>query len=267
MTATGSIRKMRTTLTSPVTYELPVGEAAVPVNELLGKTLRLEFLGTISCVACGRSIKKSFSQGYCYPCFRDLPETDGCIVRPETCHFAQGTCRDAAWGEANCMRPHTVYLANSSGLKVGITRGLDPTARWIDQGASAGLAIRAVATRLESGLVEVAMKEFVADRTDWRRMLRGAPEPIDLPARRDEIMGRFEEAHPGEPIFGTALPDAAPVAIEYPVLEYPEKIRSHNLDKEALLEGTLLGIKGQYLIFDRAVINIRKYGGYHLQVG
>ncbi len=267
MTASGSIRKMHTALGSPVSYALPVGEETVPMNDALGKTLRLEFLGAISCIACGRAIKKSFAQGYCYPCFRDLPETDGCIVRPETCHFAAGTCRDATWGEAHCMRPHTVYLANSSGLKVGITRGLDPVSRWIDQGASEGLAIRRVATRLESGLVEVRFKEFVADKTDWRRMLRGVPAPIDLGARRDELLGRFEEAHPDEPLPGAPCPDALPLAIEYPVLEYPEKIRSHNLDKEALLEGTLLGIKGQYLIFDCAVINMRKYAGYHLTVG
>jgi hypothetical protein len=30
------------------------------------------------------------------------------------------------------------------------------------------------------------------------------------------------------------------------------------------IEGTLMGIKGQYLIFDTGVINIRKYAGYHL---
>ncbi len=223
MTITGSIRKMRSTLASPVSYELPVGDEAVPMNERLGQTLRLEFQGAISCVACGRSIKKSFSQGYCYPCFRDLPETDGCIVKPETCHFAKGTCRDASWGETHCMRPHTVYLANSSGLKVGITRGLDPTSRWIDQGASAGLAIRQVATRLESGLVEIALKEFVSDKTDWRRMLRGAPDPLDLPAQRDLLLGRFEEEHPGESLLGIPFPEAQPLAIEYPVLEYPEK--------------------------------------------
>jgi hypothetical protein len=53
--------------------------------------------------------------------------------------------------------------------------------------------------------------------------------------------------------------------VRYPVLAYPDKVRSHNLEKEPLLEGTLLGIKGQYLIFDQAVINIRKYTGYRVK--
>ncbi len=258
---------MRTTFASPVQYKLPVGEEEIPMNEKLGKTLRLEFFSEISCVACGRGIKKSYSQGYCYPCFRDLPETDGCIIRPETCHFAAGTCRDAAWGEAHCLQPHTVYLANSSALKVGITRGLEPVSRWIDQGATQGLAIRIAKDRLESGRVEVALKEFVADRTNWRAMLKGDPEPVDLAARRDELLAKFAERYPDNPLAGKAIPEASSLKIEYPVSEYPEKIRSHNLDKEAVLEGTLMGIKGQYLLLDTAVINMRKYGGYHLQIG
>jgi hypothetical protein len=257
---------MRTALASPVLYYLKVGEEELPMNEKLGKTLRIEFAGEISCVACRRSVKKSFSQGYCYPCFRSLPETDGCIIRPETCHYAAGTCRDPAWGEAHCLQPHTVYLANSSALKVGITRGLEPVSRWIDQGASAGLAIRHAKDRLESGRIEIALKEFVADRTNWRAMLKGDPEPVDLALKRDEFLARYAELYPDTPLPGEAFPDAAAVEIQYPVSQYPEKVKSHNLDKEALLEGTLMGIKGQYLILDTAVINMRKYGGYHLQI-
>jgi hypothetical protein len=264
---TGPIRKMSTALASPVLYTLNVGEDELPMNDQLGKTLRIEFVGKITCMACGRSIKKSFSQGYCYPCFRDLPETDGCIVRPETCHFAAGTCRDPAWGEANCMQLHTVYLANSSALKVGITRGTHPVSRWIDQGAFEGLAIRLAKNRLESGQIEVGLKEFVSDRTNWRTMLKGEPEALDLAARRDELLARYNELHPDTPLAGEAIPDAKAIQIQYPVSEYPEKIKSHNLEKEAVLEGTLMGIKGQYLILDTAVINMRKYGGYHLQVG
>jgi hypothetical protein len=257
---------MRTALASPVLYYLKVGEEELPMNEKLGKTLRIEFAGEISCIACGRGIKKSFSQGYCYPCFRNLPETDGCIVRPETCHFAAGTCRDPAWGETHCMQPHTVYLANSSAIKVGITRGLDPVSRWIDQGASKGLAIRRAKDRLESGRIEVALKEFVADKTNWRAMLKGDPDPIDLALKRDELLALYAERYPQTPLRGEPLPEAESVQIQYPVSEYPEKVKSHNLDKEAVLEGTLMGIKGQYLILDTAVINMRKYGGYHLQV-
>jgi len=264
MAISGSIRKLTTRFDTPVSYALPVGAELVPMNERIGAALRLEFSGEISCIACGRTIKKSFAQGYCFPCFRGLPETDGCIVRPETCHFAKGTCRDPAWGELNCMRPHTVYLANSSGVKIGITRGLDPIGRWIDQGAVQGLAIRKAKSRFESGLIEIALKAYVSDKTDWRKMLRGVPEVVDLAQERERLLNRFREEHPEQELFGEPLPNAQQLTIAYPVLTYPKKILSHNFDKSHVLEGTLLGIKGQYLIFDTAVVNLRTYAGYHL---
>ena len=118
----GALDKLRAALTAPVTYAMPVGESEVPLNEHLGRRLRIEFLGLISCTHCGRRSKKSFGQGYCYPCFQKLARCDSCIVKPENCHFAQGTCREPEWGQQFCMTEHIVYLANSSGLKVGITR-------------------------------------------------------------------------------------------------------------------------------------------------
>ncbi len=262
----GPVRKMKTRLGSPVTYRLPLGDDHVGVNERLGTTLRIAFTGTITCTACGRDTRRTFQGGYCYPCSRALPAADACMVRPETCHFAAGTCRDPAWGELHCLRDHVVYLANASGLKVGITRGLDATGRWIDQGASQGLVVRRVATRLEAGLAEVSLKRFVADRTDWRRMLKGEPAPLDLVAQRERILGLHAEACPEETLPGEATPSAQPVSIAYPVLAYPDKVRAHDFDKEPLLEGTLLGIKGQYLILDKAVLNVRKYTGYHLSI-
>jgi len=255
---------MATTFAEPVRYELPVGEASLPLNPLLGKRLRLRFLARISCIACGRATKKSFNQGYCFPCMRSLPETDACMVRPETCHFAEGTCRDAEWGRTHCIRPHTVYLANSSGLKVGITRGEDPRGRWIDQGARQGLGIRLVDDRLQAGLVEVALKGYVNDRTNWRAMLKGEPEAVDLPAARERLLEQFAAGHPGQVLSGAGLEGGEVVELHYPVLAYPQKIRSHNFDKEPLLEGVLQGIKGQYLIVDQTVINVRKFAGYHV---
>ena len=52
----------------------------------------------------------------------------------------------------------------------------------------------------------------------------------------------------------------------YPVEQYPEKVKSHNLDKTPVIRGKLQGIKGQYLILDTGVINIRKYSGYELRI-
>jgi hypothetical protein len=251
---------------APVSYSLPLDDALLPMNDLLGKPFRMRFEGKIACIHCTRAIKKSFSQGYCYPCFTRLAQCDRCIVSPEFCHYAAGTCREPEWGETHCLIPHTVYLANSSATKVGITRGLDPRRRWIDQGATQGLAILQVDSRLESGLAEVALKEFVQDKTNWRKMLTGSAEPVDLAAERDRLLALHAEAHPDQPMPGKPAVDAEPSEIHYPVLEYPKKVSSHNLDKKPLLEGSLIGIKGQYLILDTAVINMRKYGGYCLDI-
>lgn len=260
----GPIRKMRVTLGEPVQYELPMGEEHVPLNPLLGQKIHLRWTGEISCTHCSRKIKKSFSQGYCYPCFTRLAQCDSCMVKPELCHYDQGTCREPEWGEMHCLIPHTVYLANSSGLKVGITRGTDPTTRWIDQGASEALAIRTVPSRLDAGLVEVAFKDLVADKTNWRKMLKGAPEPLDMEAERERLFGELASSRPGLDLPGHAPERRNVTRIEYPVIEYPQKVASHNLDKSSSCEGTLQGIKGQYLILDTGVINMRKYGGYVL---
>lgn len=260
---------MRTALAEPVNYWLPFDGEELAMNSLIGKSLQLRATGHIACVSCGRSTKKSYSQGHCYPCFRDKASCDMCIVKPEQCHYDQGSCREPQWGEQNCMIPHTVYLANSSGLKVGITRQL-PT-RWMDQGATQGLPVFQVASRLQSGLVEVAFKSWIADKTDWRKMLRGEAETLDMRARRDELLELASDAIAGlREQFGEsqirAISDAEVTQIHYPVEEYPVKIKSFNLDKTPEIRGRLQGIKGQYLIFDGGVINMRKYSGYELEL-
>lgn len=263
----GNLRKMVTRLGPPVEYLLRLGDQEVPLNGYIGRGLRLRYCGENHCVHCGRKSNKSFGQGYCYPCFRDLPECDGCIVKPETCHFEAGTCRDPEWAQSHCFQEHYVYLANSSGIKVGITRGSQIPTRWMDQGATQALPILRVANRLQSGLVEVALKQHVADRTDWRKMLRGEAETVQLEQVRDELLGACAVEIDGlKARFGAEainiLGDEAPLAIDYPVANYPTKITSHSFDKSEVVEGRLEGIKGQYLIFDSGVINIRKFGGY-----
>jgi hypothetical protein len=271
MTRIGNLRKMRTELGEPVQYALPLGDACVPLNPRIGKALSLHFTGEIHCIECGRKTSKSFNQGYCFPCFRSLARCDACIIKPEQCHFDEGTCREPEWAMQHCMQPHYLYLANASGLKVGLTRhGQIPT-RWIDQGAVQALPIVLVQSRFQAGLLEVAMKRHVSDRTNWQKMLKSEAEPIDLFAEREQLLGackgpmtelveRFE-AGAVEP-----LPDAEVVFIHYPVQQYPVKVKSFNFDKNPDVSGTLLGIKGQYLIFDGGVINIRKFGGYRVEM-
>jgi len=265
----GNLRKMITIADFPVSYRLPIGDVELPLNECLGKVLRLEYAGEIACIACGQRTKKSFNQGYCYRCFTTLAQCDMCIVKPELCHFAKGTCREPEWALAHCMQPHYVYLANSSGLKVGITRASQVPTRWMDQGASQALLCLRVPSRYHAGLLEVALKRFVADRTDWRKMLTGDPDPYDLTTHRDELLGRCADAitqlniTTDEPSV-THLPEEEQRAFSYPILQYPKKVSSFSFDKTARVEGQLLGIKGQYLILDRGVLNIRKFAGYHV---
>ncbi|MBA1202153.1 DUF2797 domain-containing protein [Pseudomonas capeferrum] len=270
--ARGSLSKMAVRLEAPlVQYSFRLGEALVAVNPLIGKSLRLEYLGAIHCSHCGRRTKTSYSQGYCYPCMTKLAQCDLCIMAPERCHYDQGTCRDPSWGEQFCMTDHIVYLANSSGIKVGITRATQLPTRWLDQGASQALPILRVATRQQSGLVEDLLRGQVPDRTNWRALLKGDAEVLDLPAARDRLLDTCGEGLRAlQDRFGLQaiqpLTDAEVVEMRYPVEAYPKKIVSFNLDKEPVVEGTLLGIKGQYLIFDTGVINIRKYTAYQLAV-
>jgi len=274
----GFLRKMSSQLPdsdcnpdTPVEYSLRLNDTAYPLNEYIGQNVTLKHLGTIECIECGRASKKSFSQGYCYPCFKKLAQCDLCIVSPERCHFDQGTCRDNDFAANFCMRPHIVYLANSSGIKVGITRQENLPTRWIDQGAVQALPVMNVMTRQQSGFVEVAFKKHVSDKTHWQKMLRGENEHLDLVTLRDELLAELKpDLDPLTDRFGIQaiqpILDAEVQTITYPVEQYPTKVVSLNLDKTPEISGTLLGIKGQYLIFDIGVINLRRFTSYEVEV-
>ena len=269
--AEGILRKMKSRLEQPVSYKIPLGDNEVPLNPLIARKIKLEYSGNIFCVNCGRKSNKSFNQGYCYPCFQKLAQCDSCIIHPEKCHFDQGTCREPVWGEKYCMQDHIVYLANSSGLKIGITRATQIPTRWIDQGATQALAIIRVRTRLQSGILEIMFKEHVADKTNWREMLKGDAEPVDMLAKSKLLLAKCEsEIKELEARFGffaiSVLNGIEPLEINYPVEIYPEKIASFNFDKDPKIEAKLLGIKGQYLIFENGVINLRRFSGYEIKL-
>ncbi|SES66371.1 DUF2797 domain-containing protein [Thalassotalea agarivorans] len=265
--ASGPIRKMKTALDNgQVQYSLPVGDSLVAMNELIGQTVNIHFLNEIRCQHCDRKTKKSYSQGYCFPCMQSLARCDMCIMKPETCHFEKGTCREPEWGQENCMIPHYVYLANTSGLKVGITRHSQIPTRWCDQGATQALPIFKVASRIQSGLVETALAEFIADKTNWRAMLKGNNEAIDLKAKASELIPLIAERLSQLKLtYGSdAIEqlDEDIIDLDFPVTEFPTKITSFNLDKAPIVSGVLQGIKGQYLLLDTGVINMRKFTSY-----
>ncbi len=267
-----NLDKMETALVNgEAQYHLLTDSGLVSMNAHIGRKVLFHFMKEINCCNCGKKTAKNYSGGYCYPCSIKLAECDMCILKPETCHFDSGTCREPEWGLKNCMIPHYVYLANSSGLKVGITRTTQIPNRWIDQGAVAAIPILKVGTRLQSGIFEKLLASEVADKTDWRKMLKGGNVEIDLAEKRNELFELFgEDLDELENKFGSehvSILEREPVVtINYPVLTYPEKVTSMTFDKQEVVGGKLLGIKGQYLIFDVGVINIRSHTGYKVQL-
>ncbi|MBE8215011.1 MAG: DUF2797 domain-containing protein [Endozoicomonadaceae bacterium] len=267
----GLLRKLQVSLDSHqcVQYTLLIGEQRIALNDLIDSSIQLTFLKSITCIHCRRTTKKSFNQGYCYPCFAKLAQCDLCIMKPELCHYNQGTCREPAWGESFCMTSHIVYLANSSGVKVGITRASQIPTRWIDQGASQALPIVRVATRYLSGVMEVLFRQVLSDRTQWKKMLKGMPDSVVLTDIRDQLWQKFQtDIEMYQETYGTQsikfLHDESECCMIYPVQRYPEMIQSCNFDKTSIISGRLIGIKGQYLMLDTGVLNIRKFSGYHI---
>ncbi len=263
-------------LKANVEYQFILDRSTIDLPFVLGQDIELEWSGQIYCISCGSKTPKSYSQGHCFKCFKTKASCDMCIMKPETCHYHLGTCREEKFAQEVCFQPHIVYLANSSALKVGITRlGQMPT-RWLDQGATQALPIMKVGSRRLSGQLETMFAEQVADKTDWRKLLKGEAPSLDLPQLRDQLLDDF--APHIEKIrdeFSLSLDfnenveileTEQPREFIYPVAMYPEKIKSHNLDKTPKIRGKLQGIKGQYLMLDTGVINIRKYTGYQLTI-
>lgn len=261
MKITGTLSKMLSYPDLPVKYELALGEVRFDLTSRVGSELRLTYTGKIFCQNCGKATKKSYSQGYCFPCTLKLAECDLCILKPETCHYDKGTCREPSWGEEHCMKPHVVYLANSSGLKVGITRRTQVPFRWIDQGATQALPILEVPKRLTSGLIEVIFKKHIADKTDWRKMLKGAAEELNLQEWKTKLLSMVEQDLKGHEY---RVLDEPEYRFQYPVQQYPEKVSSLGFDKTPEVKSKLLGIKGQYLIFEAGVLNVRSHSGYEV---
>lgn len=263
MNYTSKLSKMKTELASPVKYWLYTNEEELYMNDLIGKDIQLKHTGVINCTVCDRVTKKVFGQGFCYPCFANAPENSECIIRPELCLGHEGKGRDPEWEEKYHVQDHTVYLALTSGVKVGITRGGNENVRWVDQGAWKAIKLAEVPDRYTSGLVEVALKEYISDKTNWQRMLKDERNlEADLLDSKEELIEYLPEE-----LQDFISDDDDVTEIEYPVEEYPIKVKSLNFDKTPELGGKLVGIRGQYLIFDGGmVINLRKFSGYNIEI-
>jgi hypothetical protein len=255
----GVLLKMQAIFGEEVRYFLTLGTDDIEMNELLGKKVSFEYRDTIHCIRCGKVTRKSFAQGYCYPCFTTAPETSECVLRPELCQAHEGISRDMKWSEGHCLQDHIVYLALSSGLKVGVTRSSQVPTRWIDQGAWKAIQLARTPNRHLAGRIEVALKAHMSDKTNWRNMLTNKLDrDVDLEVEKEKASELLDEK-----LSGFLIEENIITEINYPVKQYPEKVKSVGFDKIKLIEGILSGIKGQYLIFeDSTVLNIRKHGGY-----
>ena len=259
---------MKASLKEEVEYKLPLYEVLEPgveveMNGLIGNTIRIEFQDQINCVVTGKKIKKAFGDGMSYDAFMNSPLAVPSIIRPELSMIHEGIAlRDAEWEREHHLQPHVVYLSKTSDVKVGVTRDIQIPTRWIDQGATEAILLAEVPYRQLAGLIEVELKEHMSDKTNWRKMLKNETDGGDLLEAKDEALDLLpEEYHE----FVSSNDEVTTIA--YPVISYPEKVVSMKLDKIPVIEKKLMGIKGQYLIFDDGtVINLRSHSGYRISI-
>ncbi len=262
MKETGTLRKMPALITeTSIQYDSPIADSNERMNSFIGGTFNIAFTGNIFCTNCGRKTKKSFGQGLCFPCFRDSPANSPCIIRPELCEGHAGKGRDPEWEQKHHVQPHVVYLALTSAPKVGVTRSTQIPTRWIDQGAWKTIRLAETNNRHEAGLIEVALKEHISDKTHWQGMLKNiSDEQTDLVDLKEELA-----AYIPDPLQQFFSENDEVATLSYPVLEYPVKVKSINLDKTPSFSFPLIGIRGQYLIFENGlVMNVRKFSGYEV---
>lgn len=257
MTYQGTLTKMASEFTQPIQYYLVFHDDFINLNQLLDRAISVRLIG-YQCLNCGLD-KPIFRQGFCKSCFFEIPQAADWIMRPElsTAHLGKKD-RDLEYEKQVQLQPHIVYLANSSNVKVGVTRKSQVPTRWIDQGAHEAIEIVEVPNRYLAGITEVALKAHVADKTNWRTMLKNEIMDEDLVIWRD----RLKQYIPDEAL-DYYIANNAETHLEFPVLRYPEKPKSLNLTKTPHYQGVLKGIKGQYLIFeDDTVFNIRAHEGF-----
>ena len=256
MTYQGVLTKMETEFLEPIQYYLVFENDFININQLLNKTIEIEFVG-YQCLSCGLN-KPIYRQGFCKSCFFDIPQAADWIMRPElsTAHLDKED-RDLEYEKKVQLQPHIVYLANSSNVKVGVTRKSQVPTRWIDQGAHEAIEIVEVPNRYLAGITEVALKDHVSDKTNWRTMLKNDIQDENLVEWRERLKHYIPEEASDYYIANNTETN-----LNFPVEKYPEKPKSLNLEKAKIYNGKLVGIKGQYLIFeDQTVFNIRSNEG------
>ncbi|MBI1316286.1 DUF2797 domain-containing protein [bacterium] len=253
----GPLNKMMSTPAEPVRYAMELGTDLVVINRWTGKELRLDYQGYIVC-SCGKIVDKVFRQNFCYQCFMTKPEAGDFVLRPELSKAHLGVAeRDLAFEQAYQLQPHIVYLANSGGLKVGVTRRAQIPTRWIDQGASSAIVLAEVPNRYLAGIIEVELKQHMGDKTVVKKMLSGMDDPVDLTAEKNKAAALL----PAE-LQAYVSPDPTVTKLSYPAPAGYVHRKSLNPEKDFPISATLLGIRGQYWLFSNGLaLNVRSYEG------
>lgn len=263
MQAVGVLDKMHTSFINPVQYFLQLSSDKVTMNDFLGKKIQLRWTGNIFCTVCGKKTNKSFGEGMCWNCFSTAPENAECIVRPELCEAHLGKGRDPEWEKRNHFRPHYVYLALTNSVKVGVTREDQIPTRWIDQGAASGIILAETPYRKLAGDIEVALKNYFTDKTNWQKMLKDErTAELDLLSEKERVKTLLPED-----LRQYISANNEIVQLIYPVQQYPVKVTSLSFEKINPIDMVLVGIRGQYFIFEGGnVINIRSKSGYEVEL-
>jgi len=257
----GFIQGLEAQFDQPIRYRIQLDSEYLPLE--IGRQLDVQFLQEKACIHCGRRVRKLYQNGYCFPCVQALAECDLCIVKPHECHFHEGTCRDEAWGREHCMTPHYVYLAFSSDVKVGLTRRGRELVRWMEQGAQQAMIIAEVPTRKLAGELEMEIARNLPDKTNWRKMLTHDGSPMDLKSARQQVIAALPEQWL---TFVFADPTVEHHFLFPREAGFTPELKSLSLDKRTSLAGVIRGIKGQYLLLDDGVFNLRKHTGYRVQI-
>jgi hypothetical protein len=120
-----------------------------------------------------------------------------------------------------------------------------------------------VPNRYLAGITEVALKNHYADKTNWQKMLKNEVPQVDLIKEKASLQYLI----PKEVQEFYHIEKENLYELHYPVLSYPTKVTSLNLDKSSNYSGKLSGIKGQYLLFeDGTVFNVRTFEGYVVKI-
>lgn len=250
-----------------VHYYLSMAEREpIALNKLIGKEFQLEFTGRLQCIDCKKIVKKFYAPGLCYVCMMSSALNSDCILRPELCEAHLGKGKVPEWEERYHNQPHIVYLANSGGLKVGVTRADQIPTRWIDQGADEAIILALTPYRQLAGQIEVVLKNQLSDKTNWRAMLKNVKDlSIDLKVEKNRYALWLVDQN--QEFEHYIAEDDTVHVLNYPTTVLTQPIQSVKLDKQAKLEGILTGIKGQYLIFnEKTVMNIRSHAGYEVVI-